>query len=75
MGDGLDEALSAVRAGRLSPEQRMTRDQEQLASEGMAVGQCPHCGSYRADGRPPILHEPDCSSYGVIPDWSIPGAS
>jgi hypothetical protein len=24
------------------------------------VGACPECGSYRADGRPPYLHQPGC---------------
>jgi hypothetical protein len=48
--------------------------QQQLAAEGRAVGQCSSCGSYRLDGRPPILHDPGCPAYGVLPAWSLPGA-
>lgn len=40
--------------------------QELLASDGRAEGQCGHCGSFRADGAPPVLHERDCPSYGVV---------
>lgn len=75
MTDGLSEALAEIRAGRLTPEQIRTQQQEALAREGRAENQCEHCGSYRGDGRPPILHERGCPSYGVMPGWSLPGGA
>lgn len=52
--------------------------QHALASLGMAKGQCPDCGSYRSDGRPPEQHEPGCphrpldsSRYDPTTDWVI----
>lgn len=33
--------------------------QRERAAEGRADGQCP-CGSYRLDGKPPVLHYPGC---------------
>lgn len=44
-----------------------TQQQVELAKTGKALGQCSECGSYRADGKPPILHQPDCSHRD---DWS-----
>lgn len=38
----------------------VTRQQQDLAGEGLAVGQCPECRSYTATGAPPILHHPGC---------------
>lgn len=32
-----------------------------LAKEGRAPAQCPDCGSYNLDGRPPALHLLGCS--------------
>lgn len=72
MNDGLSHALRQHREQRTA-QQNMTQRQEMLAEAGLAVNQCPHCGSYRADERPPILHEVGCPSYGVIPAWSLPG--
>lgn len=34
--------------------------QRALAATGDAANQCPHCGSYRTDELPPILHARDC---------------
>jgi hypothetical protein len=34
--------------------------QQQLAEKSQAEGQCAHCGAYRLDGRPPVLHGMDC---------------
>lgn len=34
--------------------------QDMLAITGAAVGQCRYCGSYRADGLKPLVHEPAC---------------
>lgn len=45
---------------------KFTAKQEELARDGHAEGQCGHCGSYRADGLPPQLHERGCPSYGVM---------
>jgi hypothetical protein len=50
----------------LTPQQIMTRHQAELASTGVAIGQCSECGSYRADGKPPTLHQPGCSHKD---DW------
>lgn len=36
------------------------RSQQLLATDGLAEGQCPHCGSYRIDGMRPILHVAGC---------------
>lgn len=66
MTDGLSEALADIRAGRLTAEQIRARQQEALARAGQAENQCEHCGSYRADGAPPILHDRGCPSYGVV---------
>jgi hypothetical protein len=30
------------------------------------IGACGECGSFRADGRPPYLHKPDCSRAGDL---------
>lgn len=49
-----------------SKQQAMTARQVQLAAEGLALGQCDECGSYRADGAPPILHRDGCSHAD---DW------
>jgi hypothetical protein len=41
----------------------LARYQHFMAHIGEAIGQCPTCGAYRADGRAPQLHVPgaDCS--------------
>ncbi len=40
-----------------------TQRQQLLAETGEAINQCPHCGSYRADEQPPLLHKRDCPNY------------
>lgn len=40
-------------------DQDYARRQQDRAAEGRADGQCP-CGSYRFDGKPPVLHNPGC---------------
>jgi hypothetical protein len=30
------------------------------------IGACGECGAYRADGRPPYLHQPSCSRAGDL---------
>jgi hypothetical protein len=42
-------------------DQEFIATQHALAETGSAVNQC-SCGSYRADGQPPILHNPGCSA-------------
>lgn len=74
-GGDLHALVDAYSRGDLTPQQRMAREQQDLATDGRAVGQCSSCGSYRLDGQPPILHEEDCPSYGTIPPWSMPGPS
>ncbi len=59
-GGDLHDLLVPYRRGDLTDEQRMTRDQQALAERGGALNQCGSCGTYRADGRPPILHHPGC---------------
>lgn len=41
------------------------KQQQILAAEGLARGQC-ECGSYRLDGLPPVLHHPGCDHAD---DW------
>lgn len=53
-----------------SKQQAATAEQVRLAADGLAVGQCSECGSYRADGKPPILHRDGCSH---IDDWRTRG--
>lgn len=45
-------------------------------------GQCPACGSFRADGKPPTIHRTDCTmgpdgsalpALNSVPDRKIPG--
>lgn len=43
-----------------------TRLQSDRAPLGKAAGQCAECGSFRADGQPPILHRDNCSHTD---DW------
>jgi hypothetical protein len=31
------------------------------APKGQAVGQCPRCGTFRSDGRPPTVHRHGCT--------------
>lgn len=48
-----------------------TRQQE-LAMVGKAENQCGLCGSYRSDGRPPLVHRvgcPDAVDVGGVRDW------
>lgn len=53
--------LAAYRRGERTPEQAMAEQQQALAAEGKALGQC-SCGSYRLDGKPPILHNDGCTN-------------
>ncbi|MFC0626168.1 hypothetical protein [Kribbella deserti] len=55
----------------LTPEQLKTQKQVQLAELGQAEGQCAGCGSYRADGQPPVLHKPGCKTF---PEGADPNA-
>jgi len=34
--------------------------QQILAPRGRAVGQCPDCGAFRTDGKPPTMHRRHC---------------
>lgn len=47
-------------------ERAFSRQQQMLAVDGLAWGQCEECGSYALDGRPPVLHERGCSH---VDDW------
>lgn len=38
-----------------------TRSQHMLAAIGQAHNQCPSCGVYTADGKPPALHRAHCT--------------
>lgn len=44
-----------------------TQQQARLAETGEAVGQCPSCGAYTADGQPPVLHRDDCTAFAGEP--------
>lgn len=46
----------------LNPVEHPEKAQKQhvLAPEGMAEGQCVHCGSYRPDGLRPLVHANGC---------------
>lgn len=39
--------------------------QADLAYYGRAVGQCVHCGTYRNDGQPPVIHHPGCAGNRI----------
>lgn len=41
-------------------QDQMAQYQQAFARIGEAISQCPGCGVYRLDGRPPILHREDC---------------
>jgi hypothetical protein len=43
-----------------------TLRQEELAKTGEAEGQCPFCGMFRSDGKPPILHRAACGEAGLV---------
>lgn len=51
---------------RPTADQIYTRLQSAQAVIGQAAGQCSECGSFRADGRLPILHRDGCSHAD---DW------
>lgn len=71
INDGLSEALEAIHRGELTPVQIKTREQVRLAAEGRAEGQCGSCGTYRADGGPPILHRAGCQEPARLePLWT-----
>lgn len=61
-----ETARAAWRAGDLTAQQRMARDQQELAADGKAVGQCQSCGTYRLDGQPPILHHDGCAEKPLL---------
>lgn len=48
----------------------IARVQSLFAADGLALNQCPYCGSFRTDGLPPVLHQPGCP--GEHP-WMRPG--
>jgi hypothetical protein len=47
-------------------------EQQDLSRRRAAHNQCPECGAFRLDGKPPIVHRTACShgpsglEYGVI---------
>lgn len=60
----------------MSAEDELARAEEMLAeikagaeerAQHLQPGQCPGCGSYRLDGRPPLLHEHGCPWKGDGP--------
>jgi len=59
---GGDELRQAVEDAKRRPtaDQLYTRLQADRATTGQAAGQCEGCGSCRADGKPPVLHQPGC---------------
>ncbi len=59
-GGDLHALVDAHRRGDLTPQQHMARNQQDLAKNGQAVGQCQSCGTFRLGGHPPILHHPSC---------------
>lgn len=65
MGDAMseirraEEILAQIKAGA---EER---------AEHLQPGQCPACGSYRLDGRPPLLHEHGCPWATDAPLWYL----
>lgn len=61
--DDLQDAVTQAKR-HPSAEQLYTRLQSDRAATGMAARQCSECGSFRADGAPPVLHEPGCSTGG-----------
>ncbi len=68
----LHSLVAAYRGGNLTPEQIMAAEQQTLASAGKAVGQCASCGSYRLDGRPPLLHQPGCPQKpDLLPTYDL----
>jgi hypothetical protein len=59
----IEENLAAIREG--AAERAKT----------IQPGQCPGCGSYRLDGRPPLLHEHGCPWKDDAPFWYRPDGS
>ena len=45
-------------------ELTLARVQQIFATDGMALNQCGHCGTFRLDGRRPILHLSGCPDDG-----------
>jgi hypothetical protein len=55
----IEETVAAMREGL---EER---------AKTLQAGQCPGCGSYRLDGRPPLLHHHGCPWKADAPLWYL----
>ncbi len=67
----LHNLVAAYRRGDLTAKQVMAADQQELAKDGTAIGQCQSCGSYRLDGQPPILHHPGCAETPPLTPFGL----
>lgn len=67
----MDKAESEIEIRYIEETVAGLREGLEERAETLQPGQCPGCGSFRLDGRPPLLHKHGCPWKADAPLWYL----